>query len=149
MKRREFIALGGAAAIAGQPTDSSAQQSQTPVVGFLRITSAADAANLVAAFRQGLNDAGFDEGRNIAVEYRWADGRGDRLPGLAADLINRQVSVIVGHSLTARVAKAATATIPIVAVVGDDPVQVGLVPNLNRPGGNVTGVSFSTVDVSA
>ena len=146
-RARDFIALGSAAAVAG-PTAASAQQSQTPVVGFLRITSAADAANLVSAFRQGLVDAGFIEGRNIVIEYRWADGHGDRLPRLAADLINRQVAVIVGHSAAAMAAKASSTTIPIVGIVGDDPVRTGLVANLNRPGGNVTGVSFATIDVS-
>jgi putative tryptophan/tyrosine transport system substrate-binding protein len=147
MRRRDFIALGGAAVVA-LPVDTRAQHSPIPVVGFLRITSAADATNLVTAFRQGLNDAGFFEGQNIAIEYRWADGHGDRLPRLAADLIHRQVAVIVGHSSAAMAAKAATTTIPIVGVVGDDPVRTGLVPNLNRPGGNVTGVSFGTIDVS-
>ena len=147
MRRRDFIALGSAAAVAGA-TPASAQQSQTPVVGFLRITSAADATSLVSAFRQGLVDAGFIEGRNIGIEYRWADGHGDRLPRLAADLINRQVAVIVGHSAAAMAAKTASTTIPIVGVVGDDPVRTGLVANLNRPGGNVTGVSFGTIDVS-
>ena len=147
MKRRDFIALGSAAVVAGT-VPVRAQQSPRPVVGFLRVTSAANAANLVAAFRQGLNDAGFVEGQNISVEYRWADGHADRLPALAADLIDRQVAVIVGHSPAAMAAKAATKTIPIVGVVGDDPVQTGLVANLNRPGGNVTGVTFTTVDVS-
>ena len=124
MRRRDLIALGGAAAVAG-PTVASAQQSQIPVVGFLRVTSAADATNLVNAFRQGLVDAGFVEGRNIAIEYRWADGHGDRLPRLAADLINRQVAAIVGHSTAVMAAKVATTTIPIVGVVGDDPVRTG------------------------
>jgi len=119
-----------------------------PVVGFLRITSAADATNLVTAFRQGLNDAGFREGQNITIEYRWADGHGERLPRLAADLIDRRVTAIVGHSTAVFAAKVATATIPIVAVVGDDPVRTGMVANLHRPGGNVTGVSFGTIDVS-
>jgi ABC-type uncharacterized transport system substrate-binding protein len=147
MRRREFIALCGTAVVVG-PIEARAQQAPTPVVGFLRITSAADATNLVNALREGLADAGFVEGWNIAIEYRWADGHGDRLARLAADLINRQVAVIVGHSAAARAAKAETTTIPIVAVVGDDPVRTGLVPNLNRPGGNVTGVSFGTIDVS-
>jgi putative tryptophan/tyrosine transport system substrate-binding protein len=147
MRRRDFIALGGAAAVVG-PTVATAQQSQSPVVGFLRITSAADATNLVNAFRQGLADSGLVEGRNIVVEYRWADGHGDRLRRLAEELINRQVTVIVGHSTAVFAAKAATTTIPIVAVVGDDPVRTGMVANLHRPGGNVTGVSFGTIDVS-
>lgn len=147
MRRRDFIALGSAAVVA-RPVTAKAQQLPRPAVGFLRVTSAADAANLVTAFRQGLNDAGFIEGQNITVEYRWADGHADRLPTLAADLIDRRVAVIVGHSLVVMAAQAASATIPIVGVVGDDPVRTGIVPNLNRPGGNVTGVSFSTIDVS-
>src|SRR5262245_7885271 len=134
MRRREFIAFGGAAAIAG-PRLASAQQSQIPVIGFLRVTSAADATNIVTAFRQGLVDVGFVEGRNIAIEYRWADGDRQRLPRLAADLVNRQVTAIVGHSIAVMAAKAATTTIPIVAVVGEDPVATGMVANLNRPGG--------------
>jgi putative tryptophan/tyrosine transport system substrate-binding protein len=147
VRRRDFLALGGAAVAAGT-VRATAQQSPTPVVGFLRVTSAADAKNLVSAFRKGLNEAGFIEGQNIVVEYRWADGHGDRLPALAVDLVQRQVAVIVGHSSAVMAAKAATTAIPIVAVVGDDPVQTGLVPNLNRPGGNVTGVTFTTIDVS-
>jgi len=120
-----------------------------PVVGFLRVTSAADATNLVTAFRQGLKEAGFVEGQNVAIEYRWADGHIDRLPELAADLIRRQAAVIVGHAQVAQIAKAATTTTPIVFVAGDDPVRIGLVANLNRPGGNVTGVTFIATDVAA
>ena len=116
-----------------------------PVVGFLRVTSAADATNLVTAFRQGLKEAGFVEGQNVAVEYRWADGHIDRLPELAADLVRRQVAVSVGHGQVVQIAKAATTTTPIVFVVGDDPVRIGLVANLNRPGGNVTGVPQAAV----
>jgi putative ABC transport system substrate-binding protein len=147
MRRRDFITLSGAAVVAGT-LDVRAQQSPRPVIGFLRVTSATNATNLVAAFRQGLNDAGFFDGQNIAVEYRWADGHEDRLPALATDLINRQVAVIIGHSTAAVAAKAITTTVPIVAVVGDDPVHTGLVANLNRPGGNVTGVTFTTIEVS-
>jgi putative ABC transport system substrate-binding protein len=120
-----------------------------PVVGFVRVTSAADATNLVTAFRQGLKEAGFVEGQNVAVEYRWADGHIGRLPELAADLIRRQVAVIVSHGQVVQIAKAATTTTPIVFVTGDDPVRIGLVANLNRPGGNVTGVTFIATDVTA
>ena len=112
------------------------------MVGFLRSTTAAGSEYLVSAFRQGLNEAGFVEGRNVAIEYRWADDQHDQLSGLVADLVRRQVAVIVGNSTAALVAKAATTTIPIVFLGGGDPVGEGLVASLHRPGGNVTGVHF-------
>ena len=146
MRRRDFLGLvSGAAA---WPVSALAQQSAMPVIGFLRVTSAADAANLVTAFRQGLTGAGFVEGQNVAIEYRFADGQLDRFPRLVADLIRRQATVIVGHGQPTLIAKAATTTTPIIFVSGDDPVRVGLVANLNRPGGNVTGVTFIATDAT-
>jgi putative ABC transport system substrate-binding protein len=120
-----------------------------PVVGFLRSTPAAGFAYLVNAFRQGLNDTGFVEGKNVAIEYRWADNQQDRLPGLAADLVRRQVAVIVASGIATRAVKVATATIPIVFLTGFDPVRTGLVASLSRPGGNVTGVVFTITDLVA
>jgi ABC-type uncharacterized transport system substrate-binding protein len=144
MRRREFIALlGGAAA---WPVVGRAQQPATPVIGFLRITSLADSAHLAAAFRQGLKETGFLEGQNVAIEYRFAENQPSRLPALVADLISRQVSMLVasGGDVAPRAAKVATSTVPILFAMGGDPVAAGLVASLSRPGGNVTGVVFSS-----
>jgi putative ABC transport system substrate-binding protein len=142
MRRRDaLMVLGGAAAAGALPLAARAQQAM-PAVGFLRSTSLAPFQSLVPAFQQGLKEAGLVEGRNVAVEYRYADNQVDRLPGLAAELIRRPVAVIAANNLGALAAKAATTTVPIVFVTGGDPVQEGLVGSLNRPGGNVTGISF-------
>jgi ABC-type uncharacterized transport system substrate-binding protein len=151
VRRREFITLLGGAAVCLAARPARAQQSTMPVVGYLGSTSPEMSAKRLAAFRKGLRDSGFEEGRNVTIEFRWADAREERMPELVADLIRRGVAVIVAPATTAGAlaAKAATTTIPIVFAAGSDPVALGLVTSLSRPGGNITGVTILGVELTA
>jgi putative ABC transport system substrate-binding protein len=150
MRRRDLLAMLGGA-VAAWPLAARAQQQAMPVIGYLSSLSRNERPNLSDAFRRGLNEVGYVEGRNVAIEYRFADNQYNRLPALAADLVDRKVDVIVatGGSNSILAAKASTAAIPIVFTFGGDPVQAGYVSSFNRPGGNITGVSFFHIDLSA
>jgi putative ABC transport system substrate-binding protein len=148
IRRRNFLAALGGATL-GWPLAGSAQQSAMPVIGYLNSTSASGWSARLAAFLQGLQGAGYREGQNVAIAYRWADCHNDRLPALAAELVRMQIDVLVANGPSALPAKAATRTIPIVFTTGADPVQLGLVTSLNRPGGNLTGVTTLNMEMGA
>ena len=145
MHRRDFITLLGGA-VAAWPLVVRAQQPAIPMIGFLSSRSAGDSIGELAAFRQGLAESGYDDGRNVKIEFRWAEGHFDKLPALANELVRRPVTVVaaVGGYQAANAARAATTSIPIVFAIGEDPVKLGLVSNINRPGGNLTGATFAT-----
>ena len=150
MRRREFVTALGGAAVAW-PLIVRAQQTPTPVIGFLGSETSAVWTDRLAAFRQGLNEAGYAEGRNVKIEYRWAEGHNERLPALAADLVRQRVTVLVvlGGTASVLAAKEATATIPIVFRMATNPVESGLVASFNRPGGNVTGLTTMGADLGS
>jgi putative ABC transport system substrate-binding protein len=151
MRRREFITVLGGGATLGWPLPARSQQSALPAIGFLNGASPDGFSHRVAAFREGLKEAGYVEGRNVTIEFRWADGHWDRLPNLAAELLDHQVAVLVatGGSAVGQAAVHATSTVPVVFTAGGDPVDLKLVSSLSRPGGNVTGVSMLTSELAA